>query len=743
MEELFRLKEYEPLWGEWYVDSLLSEGNLANVYQVRNDKEEAVIKVIAVPKVQSDVRSGELGIVGTQEIMSGFFSDVVTEFDKELSRTGMLNSVPGVLPYKKYEAFQRSEDIGYDFILLMDKETNLNDYVAKKDDVTNKEIVDIIKAVGVILFQAHEEKIVHKDIKPENIFIDRNGKVRVSDFAIRRKMESYQAGNREKRNTVYSAPEILSEYDYSVNTDIYALGMVLYVLLNDGEVPPGFANRNFKTPVPKPVRATDSLFATVEKAIAYRAKERFSSMEEMLEALEQLTEEDCKLPEAYVTIQQRKKEEKRRREEEKRQAEERKREEARRQEEERKRKEEQRQEEERQREEARRQEEEKRQEEARRQEEERQREERMQEEERQREAERQLAKERRKEDARREEKERQREEARQAEEARLREAAKQAEEEIRRAEEERQREEARRAEEARQKEEDRLKAEAERQLAERKLKERIRQEAEKERWRAIERNAAKQREELGAMAPKGETSIYDVGTLDYAAAELTCSLDEMENQMKESREKAGNWHQGIEGEILYDRDAEPVKIFTDYSSGEEKERLDEVFQNVVDMKERQEIPSGWQLEKQEEPEMEHQETASEPKEPEIKLDKTTLELEKTEMEQQGIETESEAQTDEKLTICSHETEYSGFFDFSEQSEQTYQDRNQKQECLYDASMEEEPYEQDLIEVPKSKNGKKWMVAAVVVVLLIAMGVIGWSNQEVRQYIQSVCQSIQF
>ena len=49
MEEIIRLKDYEPLWGELKVDALMYEGNLANVYAVKNESATGVIKVITVP----------------------------------------------------------------------------------------------------------------------------------------------------------------------------------------------------------------------------------------------------------------------------------------------------------------------------------------------------------------------------------------------------------------------------------------------------------------------------------------------------------------------------------------------------------------------------------------------------------------------------------------------------------------------------------------------------------------------
>ena len=312
MEEIFRLRDYEPLWNEWVVDKQVCEGNLSNVYEVKNEKKTAIIKVISVPKLQIEGRAASQSNMENQEAMSGFFKDVVEALETELERISVLNNIPNILGYQQYEAFERRQDVGYDLVLLMDKEENLSDYLKKNNQIKNDGIVKLIREAAWILEQAHREGIIHKDLKPENMFVKENGECMVGDFAMARKVESYQSRNQRKIEPAYIAPEVLSDYDYDVSTDIYALGVVLYVLLNDQYVPGELINRRFQTKVPRPVRAGERLSELVLKAIAYRKNERFSSAEEFFHALSQLTEQDFAYPSSYVSEE----EKKRRREEE-------------------------------------------------------------------------------------------------------------------------------------------------------------------------------------------------------------------------------------------------------------------------------------------------------------------------------------------------------------------------------------------------------------------------------------------
>ena len=326
MEEILRLQGYEPIWDEWHVDQLIFEGNLSSVYQVNNGTKTAVIKVISVPKLQADGKNVSQFSMENQEAMSGFFSEVVDVLEAEIERVSILNNIPNILNYQKYEAFQRKEDVGYDLILLMEKKQNLKDYMKEQEHITNEQIVSIVKEVAVILEYAHQEGIIHKDLKIENIFIDEKGHSMLADFTLARKIEGFQSRSHRKLDGTYMAPEILSEYDYTVETDIYALGVILYLLLNDMQTPKELSNRTFKTELAKPVRAGERLAEVVFQAIAYRPKERFASVDEFFQALNHLTEKDFELPSEYVAekdAQKQRQEELKRLEDNKKQEEER------------------------------------------------------------------------------------------------------------------------------------------------------------------------------------------------------------------------------------------------------------------------------------------------------------------------------------------------------------------------------------------------------------------------------------
>ena len=326
MDEMTRLNEYGELWDGWVVDKLLYEGNLSNVYQVKNGNSTGIIKVVSIPKIQSDNRSVDRSAGETKEAHNAYYKEVVDVLQRELESLECLKEIPNVLGYRKYEAFERTESIGYDYVLLMDKEQSLLEYIAERK-IKNADIVRIIKEVAWILERAHKEGIIHKDIKPENIFMAENGESMLADFSIARKIESFQSRSKRRTDSIFMAPEVMSEYDYNETTDVYALGMVFYLLLNNGNIPIECARRNFKTQVPNPERAKDKLSEIVLKAISYRAKDRYQSADEFFQVLCHLQEEDLEFPQNYDESEEERRrkleeEERLRREEEERKAEE-------------------------------------------------------------------------------------------------------------------------------------------------------------------------------------------------------------------------------------------------------------------------------------------------------------------------------------------------------------------------------------------------------------------------------------
>ena len=112
----------------------------------------------------------------------------------------------------------------------------LKTYIEKKGKLTVKEATSIAIQVGAGLEVAHNNQIVHRDIKPQNIIISREGKVKVTDFGIAKSVSSNTNTSDAMGSVHYASPEQARGGYSDAKSDIYSLGIVMYEMVT-GRVP--------------------------------------------------------------------------------------------------------------------------------------------------------------------------------------------------------------------------------------------------------------------------------------------------------------------------------------------------------------------------------------------------------------------------------------------------------------------------------------------------------------------------
>jgi serine/threonine protein kinase len=88
--------------------------------------------------------------------------------------------------------------------------------------------VEVARQICAGLAAAHEHGVIHRDLKPANVMIDGRGKVRITDFGLAGVAGTFRAEESRAGTPAYMAPEQLAGKDASLQSDIYALGLVLY-----------------------------------------------------------------------------------------------------------------------------------------------------------------------------------------------------------------------------------------------------------------------------------------------------------------------------------------------------------------------------------------------------------------------------------------------------------------------------------------------------------------------------------
>jgi serine/threonine protein kinase len=153
--------------------------------------------------------------------------------------------------------------------------------------------------IGRALSSAHANRLVHRDVKPQNVLIDPDGRAKVTDFGIARSLEAQglTATGRVLGTTDYVSPEQALGHEVTEQSDIYSLGIVLYEMLT-GEAPfkadtqVAVAMKHVREPLPDVQRVrpeiSAALAAVVERATAKETRNRYATVNELVHDLEEV-----------------------------------------------------------------------------------------------------------------------------------------------------------------------------------------------------------------------------------------------------------------------------------------------------------------------------------------------------------------------------------------------------------------------------------------------------------------------
>ena len=293
------------VWPEWNLTEKIGEGSFGKVYKAERKEGErtfySAIKIISIPENKGEldsVRSEMDDERSTRE----YFRNLVEDCIQEIYTMEHFCGNSHVVSFEDFKVVEYLDEIGWDISIRMEYLTSFMDYCTGKE-LTEKEVIKLGCDLAMALIYCRKLNIIHRDVKPENIFVSRFGDFKLGDFGIARE-QAHTMSNMSKKGTYsYMAPEIYKGEKYDSSIDIYSLGIVLYKLMNQNRLPflsldkqlityrdkeTALARRMAGEKMPAPVNASASFSHIILKACAYEPGKRYRKPEDMLRDLEKL-----------------------------------------------------------------------------------------------------------------------------------------------------------------------------------------------------------------------------------------------------------------------------------------------------------------------------------------------------------------------------------------------------------------------------------------------------------------------
>lgn len=281
----------KTLGTRYEIDKLIGEGGMAQVYRARD---LLLNRTVAVKILRSQFGGDE---------------DFIARFHREAQAAASLSHQNVVNIYDLGQ-----EDGVYYIVMEYVDGITLKKYINSHAPLSVEEAVNIAIQICDALDHAHQHHIIHRDIKPHNILINKNGRIKVTDFGIARAVSSATITHTGSvlGSVQYFSPEQAKGVMTDAKSDLYSLGVVLYEMLTgklpfNGDSPISVALKHLQDPYifPKELRPAipQSVENVVVKALAKDPLFRHGSAHDMLEDLRtcllpnRINEEPYRLPE--------------------------------------------------------------------------------------------------------------------------------------------------------------------------------------------------------------------------------------------------------------------------------------------------------------------------------------------------------------------------------------------------------------------------------------------------------------
>ncbi|MEB7415334.1 Stk1 family PASTA domain-containing Ser/Thr kinase [Mammaliicoccus sciuri] len=237
--------------GRYEFVKYLGGGGMSNVYLAKDKilNRDVAVKVINIPPYEKE--------------------KAVERFEREVQNTTILShsNVVNVLDVEE-------DDNCYYLVMEYIEGPTVKEYLCKEGKLSADEAVEMTLQILKGIAHAHHHRIIHRDIKPQNILMTKNGTLKILDFGIARALSetALTETNHVMGSVQYLSPEQAKGQSTDESSDIYSIGIVLYELLTghppfNGETPVSVAIKHIQEELPSIRRERPSIPQSIENVI--------------------------------------------------------------------------------------------------------------------------------------------------------------------------------------------------------------------------------------------------------------------------------------------------------------------------------------------------------------------------------------------------------------------------------------------------------------------------------------------
>lgn len=250
----------QPVFGNWYIEDKIGSGAFGTVYKIKREEfgetYYAALKVIRIPLDDQEISSLRSEGMDDRSI-TAYYKDLVQNLVSEIKILNSLKGNSNIVSYEDHRILEDETGTRYTILIRMELLTPLKEYMMH-NPMDEEKVIKLGLDMCSALKLCEKNHIIHRDIKPDNIFVSPNGDFKLGDFGVAKTVEKTMSQMSKKGTATFMAPEVYFGKPYDHRADIYSLGLLLYQFLNHNRAP-------FLPLPPNPITFSDREKATAKR----------------------------------------------------------------------------------------------------------------------------------------------------------------------------------------------------------------------------------------------------------------------------------------------------------------------------------------------------------------------------------------------------------------------------------------------------------------------------------------------